>query len=154
MKLGSLFTKQLIFFDLRFTTKKQIISYIAEILEKDKRINNPQLFISDVYERESLGPTNMGLGVAIPHSKSEAILIPSIVFLRLEEAIKWEGNETPVKLVFLLAVPKESKGITHLEIISELAGLLMEDDFIALLNQTKDANEILTYLKNEIGGSE
>ena len=154
MKLDSLFTNEFIHLDVILTTKKQIIEYTADILEKNNRMNNRRLFIDDVYEREAIGPTNMGFGVAIPHSKSEAVTSPTIIFLRLKDSIPWEGNETPVRLIFLLAVPQKSEGITHLEVIAELAGLLMEEEFIELLNETLDANEIITYLKKEIGGNE
>jgi len=154
MKLDLLFTNEFIHLDVPLKTKKQIIEFSADILEKNNRMKNKQLFIDDVYKREAIGPTNMGFGVAIPHSKSEAVSIPTIIFMRLKDSIPWEGNETPVNLVFLLAVPEQSVGITHLEVIAELAGLLMEEDFIELLNETLDTKEIITYLKKEIGGNE
>jgi len=109
-------------------------------------------FIGDVFRREDIETTNMDMGVAIPHSQASAIEVTSIVLARLDEEINWEDYGEPVKIIFLLAVSPNDKGVEHLEVISRIAELLIDQKFIKFLRSTKNPKKLLRQMNKLIGG--
>jgi len=152
MDLRELMNENIINLNLKAKSKRKAINKIAKMLSKDNRINSLREFIADVYKREAMESTNMGIGVAIPHSKTIGIKKSSVALVRLNKEISWEDGGEPVKTIFLLAVSPEDKGVEHLEVISKIATLLIDDDFISLLNGTDDSKELLDRMDELVGG--
>ncbi|MGV3016297.1 fructose-specific PTS transporter subunit EIIC [Rothia sp. 88186D007BW] len=106
------------------------------------RFSNPQAVIEAALAREEKTSTAVGHGVAIPHARTAAVVTPTLAFARLPEGIDWKApDQSPVRLVFLIAVP-ESSGNEHLRILSTLARALMRDSFRQQLLTAPDQESV------------
>ena len=91
----------------------------------------------------------MGFGIAIPHGKSRTVKEPFVAFARLKDSVLWnEKEKNLVNLVFLIGVTEENQDVTHLRIISQLAGKLTDDEFIEKLQTLQETDEILHLFKS------
>ena len=138
--------------DMEVNTKENAIGELADMLYADGRINDRSIFIQDILEREKVETTDMGIGVAIPHGTSSAILKNSIAIGRLNDPIAWDNNEKSKKIsvIFLLAVCSENRDKTHLELISRIATLLIDDDFLDTLFHTNSKTVLLSKIQSSI----
>jgi len=97
-------------------------------------------------QREKLGSTGVGNGIAIPHGKLSGIKRITGVFARLETPVDFEAlDDQPVDLVFLLLAP-EGAGADHLKALSRIARVLRDGDTVAKIRGTKDASAIHAFL--------
>ena len=101
----SIINEELIEIDANLNNKEEVITHFAEILDDQKRLSNKDLFIHDVYEREEEMSTSMGLGVAIPHTQSDSVKDPSLVFIKLKNPIDW-NTDNNVQLILVLPYQK------------------------------------------------
>ena len=151
MNLGKMMSRSIIDLQLDASSKKDAIMQMSNMLFEDGRLSSRAMFIEDVYTREELETTNMDMGVAIPHSKSQAIKKTSVALARLKNEISWEDYGEPVKIIFMLAVSPNDKGTEHLEVISKIAELLIDDKFLKMLKKTKNINKILKRINKLVG---
>ena len=125
MELTELLTPESIVSNLKVTSKKQVLQElskrIAKIIDCDER------FIVDVLlEREKLGTTGVGDGIAIPHGKLGSLKKLHGFFARLERPVDFDSvDERPVDLIFLLLAP-ESAGSDHLKALARISRLLRD----------------------------
>lgn len=152
MKFQEITNTNLINLKLEANTKREAIFALANLLYENHRINNLTGFIENVYKREKLESTNMGGGIAIPHSISDFVNKASIVIGRFDNPVDWEDGEDPIQYIFLFAVSPLEKGITHLELISEMAVLLIDEDFINFLHETNDEETLFNKMNELLGG--
>ena len=110
----------------------------------------PEREIFDVIlQREKLGSTGVGHGIAIPHGKLDSVDKLFGIFARLENPIDFEAlDDQPVDLVFLLLAP-ESAGADHLKALSRIARVLRDNDLVAKLRATDSATAIYTFLNQD-----
>lgn len=128
-------------------SKEEVISYITEILDKEKRITSKEDTFKGYVEREGQCTTGIGFGIAVPHCKVESIVNPTIVYLTLKSPIDWQAlDDKPVNVVIGLAIPKKDEGTLHLEILSRLASNLMEDEFKDSLFSMTNKNDLIKFL--------
>ncbi len=141
--------ENLIQFDKNFgETKEEIIKELAKILDAEGRLKNHDQFLEAVYAREELSTTGVGYQVAIPHGVTDAVDIPSVVFARLENEVDWNSlDDQPVKLVFLIASPKNSDENYHLKVLASLSRRLLDEEFIGNLLRSTDKSFIIESLK-------
>lgn len=109
-------------------SKKRLIEIVSDLLA----VNLPQLSAQEIFEslinREKLGSTGLGKGVAIPHGRMHGLEKPVCAFIRLEQAIDYDAADNqPVDLVFALLVPEESTE-EHLQVLSMIAELFSDQD--------------------------
>ncbi|MCW7556200.1 PTS IIA-like nitrogen regulatory protein PtsN [Endozoicomonas gorgoniicola] len=118
-------------------SKKKILETIAEqISEHVPAINAKDLF-NNLINRERLGTTGLGNGIALPHCRSKACPEPTGLFIRLSEPVDFDAvDREPVDLIFALIVPEESTQ-EHLDILKALAQRFTDD---YLLGQIRSAN--------------
>ena len=129
MKISDMMSKKTIELGLEAKSKEEAIKSLSDKLHENNRLSSAANFYDDVMKREGLESTNMGIGVAIPHGKSESVITPSLTIARLRQAIPWDEAE-PVKVIILLAVPSALQGTAHLETIAKIASLLLEKSFV------------------------
>lgn len=130
--------------------KEDIINILANSLEKTGDLVNKNIFIEDIFKRESQGITGLESGLAIPHGKSMGVKNTSLAIARLKQPIKWETLDgDPVDLIVLFAVTLEDKNDTHIKILSKVAGNLAEDENVKFLKEVQDKNEIIKILGKE-----
>jgi fructose PTS system EIIA component len=156
MFLDEVITEETILFDLDAATKDEVLGKMAQRLFETGRIDDYDVFLCDVLEREKIESTDMGIGVTIPHGKSIAVQKTSVVIGRLTKPIRWkeeqEEEEKPVFAIFLLAVPSsDENGSMHLELISKVATLLIDDDFVETLRTTPSEKTLLQTIETYLG---
>lgn len=96
----------------QFTSRDEAIRQLATRLVALGKIADADTFLADVFHRESLGPTALGEGLAVPHGKSAAVKEAAFAVATLCEPLAWEGVDGPeeVELIFLLAIPPHKRG--------------------------------------------
>lgn len=147
MEIADILTPDGVMPDLRASSKKQIIQEIAK--QASEVTGQPERTIFDVLmEREKLGTTGVGNGVAIPHGKLAGLNKLHGLFARLERPVDFQSiDERPVDLIFLLLAPK-SAGADHLKALARVSRLLRDKRACEKLRGT-DTKEALFALLTE-----
>lgn len=153
MNFNNLINNNLILLDSNSSNKTEVIEKLVDLLDENGALINKHEFLKAVLLRETKSPTGLEDGLAIPHGKSSSVKTPKIAAARLKNKIKdWESvdESNEVDLIFLIAIPDSEKGTTHIEVLSNLTTLFMEDGFIDSLRNAKNKDEFLNIiLKNE-----
>ncbi|WP_112321028.1 PTS IIA-like nitrogen regulatory protein PtsN [Oceanibium sediminis] len=130
---------------LRVQSKKRLFQEIAQATA-DRLPIEAETVISVLMERESLGPTGVGHGVAIPHGRLEGLEQVMGLFFKLETPVDFDSvDRMPVDLVFVLLAPKAA-GAEHLKALARVSRLLRDEDTRAKLRSTSDAQAIFHIL--------
>ncbi|MDO9628478.1 MAG: PTS sugar transporter subunit IIA [Acholeplasmataceae bacterium] len=136
----------LIHIDLKSLTKDGVLFELAHYLHKENRIADTKLFLDDIYEREAIVSTGIGMKIAIPHAKSKHVLIPSVIFGKSEKGIEFNSLDSkPAHLFFMIAMPEDSAN-QHLKVLALLSRKLMHESFREALMQAKTKEEVLALL--------
>jgi PTS system nitrogen regulatory IIA component len=123
--------------DLDASSKKRLFEQIGLVFENSRQIPRARVFDS-LFEREKLGSTGLGFGVAIPHGRIKALKEPVCAFVRTAAPIPFESPDgQPVNLVFAMLVPEHATE-AHLELLSELAQMFSDASLRDALAATPD----------------
>ena len=145
MDLSDLIGPSAILPALRANSKKQVLQLVAEKAAEVTGLPERELF-DTVLQRERLGSTGIGNGIAIPHGKLSGISRITGIFARLEQPVDFEAlDDQKVDLIFLLVAP-ESAGADHLKALSRIARLLRDGETVAKIRGTRDASAIHALL--------
>ncbi len=119
-------------------SKKEALRYLCNLLEENGYITNKNIFLEDVLRRETLGPTGMENGIAIPHGESEVAKVATIAVLRTKNDLVWESlDKKPIHLIFLMVVPSTNRNVQQLKMLSHLSAALTHQEVqTKLLNET------------------
>ncbi len=148
MALADLLQDQAIIPALRMNSKKQVLQEMSARAAKLTGVPEREIF-DVVLQRERLGSTGVGSGIAIPHGKLKQIKSICGVFARLETPVDFEAlDDQPVDLVFLLLAP-EGAGADHLKALSRIARLFRDPDLVAKLRSTESASALYACLTQE-----
>ncbi len=141
-----------VFPTLRVTNKKQLLEVIAE--KAGVLTSIPERVVFDtLLQRERLGSTGIGSGIAIPHSKFEGLSSLVGLFARIEKPIEFDSLDgEPVDLVFVLLAP-EGAGADHLKGLSKVARVLRNTAITAKLRATRDVDAIYALLTEQLAPS-
>jgi len=136
--------------NIKSNNKTDAIKELAALLKSTGTIADDEPVAKVVLEREELGSTGIGEGIAVPHGKSDAVDNVVAAFGRSEKGIdfKSEADNIPVHLVFLLVAPIGSSG-PHLLALARISRLLKSKDFHERLLKAKSKSEILEIFKSE-----
>lgn len=130
-------------------SKHQVLEQIAELFGKVYGVN-AGLVLEGLEEREALGSTGFGRGVAIPHARSGEISRPIVVLLRLEVPVEFAAADgMPVDLVFGLISP-ENAGATHLHALAALSRLVRDDDMHQALVDAPSSEALYSLVSNQL----
>ena len=123
--------------DLDVSSKKRLFEQIGLLFENSRQIPRARVFDS-LFDREKLGSTGLGFGVAIPHGRIKTLKEPVCAFVRPAAAIAFEAPDgAPVNLVFAMLVPEHATE-AHLELLSELAQMFSDAQLREALAGTQD----------------
>ncbi|MFT4000082.1 PTS IIA-like nitrogen-regulatory protein PtsN [Rhizobium sp. JAB6] len=148
MALADLLQQDAIIPALKANSKKQLLQELAAKASKLTGLPEREIF-DVVLQRERLGSTGVGNGIAIPHGKLASIKSIVGIFARLEAPVDFEAlDDQPVDLVFLLLAP-EGAGADHLKALSRIARVLRDQDLVAKLRATDSASAIYAFLNEE-----
>jgi PTS system nitrogen regulatory IIA component len=145
MELADLLSPDSVVANLRAANKKQALQDIAAAVTKIARLPERQIFEA-LLERERLGTTGVGQGVAIPHAKFAGLDRLYGVFARLEQPVDFEAiDERPVDLIFALLAPEDA-GAEHLKALARVSRLLRNAQICAKLRATQDQDALYALL--------
>ena len=140
--MSNLYSERLIAVNLEADSKDSAIEQLICMLDKENRINSLSEFRDSIYERENESTTEVGEYTAIPHGRSETVIENSVCIATLKKPVIWNfETKEEIDIIFMLAVKKDSSD-THIEILSELASKIMEEDFISNIKNSYSKNEI------------
>jgi PTS system fructose-specific IIA component len=151
VQIDSILNENLIDLDMHVTTKDEAICQLTHRLNKEGKVKQEEVFIKDVYLREAEGKTGIGGHIAIPHGKSDAVIITSIAVGRTQNDLSWETPDNlPVNFVILFAVRNVDKTTVHLKLLSQVATALADDDILHKLLTTQDKKEVIQLLSQNM----
>ncbi len=110
-----------------YKDKYDVIADLAKLAKE--KVTSVEEYLEGVKERESVMPTYIEYGVAIPHAKTEAVKEAFVVYEKLENGVVWGEDGELAHHIFMIGVPKEQFGNLHLKIIAELSKGLMKENF-------------------------
>ncbi len=147
MDIADLLTPDRIAWDLKASSKKRTLEKASELLASGMGAPDAPAVLAKLVERERLGSTGLGAGVAIPHGRCPGIEHSIGAFLRLDHPIEFEAIDgMPVDLVFALIVPAEATD-EHLRILAHLATLFHDRGLCAQLRAAEGPGELLELLR-------
>ncbi len=145
MDLSDLLRPEAVLSGLKAASKKQLLQILSEKASQLTGISERDVF-DTVMQRERLGSTGTGNGIAIPHGKLKDVKSITGIFARLEKPVDFESfDDEPVDIVFLLLAP-EHAGADHLKALSRIARILRDPDMVAKLRGTPDAAALYSFL--------
>ncbi|WP_075290975.1 PTS IIA-like nitrogen regulatory protein PtsN [Pararhizobium arenae] len=148
MALAGLLQQNAIIPAMKANSKKQLLQELAAKASKITGLPEREIF-DVILQRERLGSTGVGNGIAIPHGKLSHLGSIIGIFARLESPVDFEAlDDQPVDLVFLLLAP-EGAGADHLKALSRIARVLRDPDMVAKLRATDSASAIYAFLSDD-----
>jgi len=145
MEISDILSLQGVLANLKAGSKKQLLQELAAVAAKETGIHERTIF-DVLLERERLGSTGVGKGIAIPHGKLSDIDRLYGVFARLPSAVDFEAiDEQPVDLIFLLLAPADA-GADHLKALARISRLLRADDVCTRLRGSEHAEALFALL--------
>ncbi len=146
MKLADILNESCVVADIKGTTKKEILSELAETLKKAKLIDDTGSVVEIIMEREKLGSTGIGDGVAIPHGKMKKLGTILCVAGRSKEGVNFDAvDRQPVHIFFLVLAPEDSASL-HLKVLSRISKVLRDQSFRKKILKLTDAHDIYTNI--------
>lgn len=143
MRITDLLDKQSISLNGAPKDKKEALDQVVDLMAKSGKINDVEAYRQKVYAREEESTTGIGEGIAIPHGKCDAVTKPGLAAMVVKDGVDFDSLDgEPVHLIFLIAAPNTEDNI-HLDVLSKLSVLLMDEQFTADLLNAKSVDEFL-----------
>jgi PTS system fructose-specific IIC component len=119
---------------------------MADLMEKGGRITNKQEYINGLFKREEESTTAVGEGIAIPHYKGDAVSKPGLAAMVVPDGVDFDSaDDEPVYIIFAIAAPNTKENV-HLDVLSKLSVLMMDEGFIDSLRLAKSPDEFLNII--------
>ncbi len=135
--------------DLHVDSKQEAIDRLSGLLSTSGKVSDQTHFVKAVLEREKLGSTAIGAGIAIPHARANTVNEVSIAFARSDSGIDFNSVDgDPVHLIFLLAAPIES-GSLYLKLLARISRLLRYQDLIDDLKKATSKEEVVKIIASK-----
>lgn len=153
MSLENLISSDCVALDLRVSSKKQLFQDLARLILESSALESQNVVLRDVVaaamERERLGSTGVGSGVALPHARIDGIDRVYAAFARLETPLDYDSiDDRPVDLVVMLIAPSEASG-EHLRALAQVSRRLRREDVRARLRSAPNAESLHISLIND-----
>jgi len=138
----------MIFLDIPGKTKEEVIrELVNRITEKKAVLKNPDQFYEEVLERERLGSTGIGEGVAIPHARTDNVGKMIVVFARTRDAIDFNSDDKrPVRLLFMIAVPV--RGLkSYLTTLAKISRIVRQEKVRRMLLEASSPEDVIRVIQ-------
>jgi mannitol/fructose-specific phosphotransferase system IIA component (Ntr-type) len=147
MKIYKRLSAQHIFLNVPLKDKDEVIHFVADTFARDGLVTHARLLYDSLIERENTMSTGIGNGIGIPHAVSREAHDPSVLLIRLADAIDFEAlDKLPVDIILALVVP-ENRTHLHLQILAGISRLCKRAEFLDFVRQTHDANDLWQGIK-------
>ena len=124
-------------------TKSEALDQIIDLMVRSGKINDREAYRAQVYAREEESTTGIGEGIAIPHGKCDAVTKPGLAAMVIKDGVEFDSLDSrPGTLMFLIAAPN-TKDNVHLDVLSKLSVLLMDENFADNLRNAASVDEFL-----------
>lgn len=146
MRITELLDKNSISLTRTPKTKSEALDQIINLMVKSGKIRDREAYRKQVYAREEESTTGIGEGIAIPHGKCDAVIKPGLAAMVIRDGVDFDSLDgKPVTLMFLIAAPN-TKDNVHLDVLSKLSVLMMDENFADSLRNAKDVEEFLSII--------
>ena len=127
-------------------SKSEALDQIVDLMVKSEKINDKEAYRKQVYAREEESTTGIGEGIAIPHGKCDAVTKPGLAAMVVKDGVEFDSLDgEPVTLMFLIAAPNTEDNI-HLDVLSKLSVLLMNEEFTESLRNASSVEEFMSII--------
>ena len=127
-------------------SKSEALDQIVDLMVKSEKINDKEAYRKQVYAREEESTTGIGEGIAIPHGKCDAVTKPGLAAMVVKDGVEFDSLDgEPVTLMFLIAAPNTEDNI-HLDVLSKLSVLLMNEEFTESLRNATSVEEFMSII--------
>ena len=145
MNIADIISKEAVFDDVQAASKRELVQCLSDRIANLSGLDERVIFDA-VWERENLGSTGYGEGVAFPHARIEGLDKVCAVFARLDEPVDFDSLDgKPVDLVFMLISP-ENSGADHLTALAALSRILKAEGSCEKLRKARSVDEIYAIL--------
>lgn len=146
MKIRDLLAVESIDLNGKVTGKNEALDAMVALMAKSGKINDVEKYRKGVYAREEEGTTGIGEGIAIPHCKSDVVSKPGLAAMVIKDGVDFDALDgEKVSLIFLIAAPNTEDNV-HLDVLSKLSVLLMDENFTSGLRNAKTVEEFLSVI--------
>jgi len=148
VEISEMLSNEMIFLDIPGKTKEAVIrNLINRVTEKKAVFRDPNAFYEEVLERERLGSTGIGEGVAIPHSRTDNVKDMIIVFARTANPINFNSDDKrPVRLLFMIAVPV--RGLkSYLTTLAKISRIVRQEKVRQMLLKAVSPDEVISIIQ-------
>lgn len=143
--IAPLLTPATTLLDISFSSKKKLFEHAAELFARTHGLRASDIF-SSLFERERLGSTALGYGIAIPHGRIKGLQDAAGAFYRLSAPLEFDAPDNqPVSLCFVLLVPKDANE-AHLQILGELAQLFGDERMRARMLEAAAPSDLIALV--------
>ena len=146
MRITDLLDKRSISLDAAPADKKATLDMAVELMAKSGKLSDVEQYRAQVYTREEESTTGIGEGIAIPHGKCDAVKTPGLAAMVIKNGVDYDSLDgEPVTLLFLIAAPN-TKDNVHLDVLSKLSVMLMDENFTTSLRNAESVEEFLQII--------
>lgn len=146
MRITDLLDKNSISLNAAPADKKETLDLAVKLMAKSGKLSDVEKYRAQVYAREEESTTGIGEGIAIPHGKCDAVKAPGLAAMVIKNGVEYESLDgEPVTLLFLIAAPN-TKDNVHLDVLSKLSVMLMDENFTTALRNAKSVEEFLQII--------
>ena len=146
MRITDLLDVRSVSLDAAPKSKQEAIDTAVALMVKSGKINDEEAYKKQVYAREEESTTGIGEGIAIPHGKCDAVDRPGLAAMVIREGVDFDSLDgAPVTLLFLIAAPNTEDNV-HLDVLSKLSMMLMDEAFTENLRKTETPEQFLTII--------
>ena len=146
MRITDLLDERSISLDAVPADKKATLDMAVELMAKSGKLMDVEQYRAQVYAREEESTTGIGEGIAIPHGKCDAVKTPGLAAMVIKNGVDYDSLDgEPVTLLFLIAAPN-TKDNVHLDVLSKLSVMLMDENFTTSLRNAKSVEEFLQII--------
>lgn len=143
MRITELLKKDSVSLGVRVDSKDAAINYLVDLHARVGNITDKAVFKEGIVKREESGSTAIGEGIAIPHAKNKAVTKAGLAAMTVPEGVDYDSLDgQPTNLIFMIAAPEGDSDV-HLEVLSRLSMLLIDEDFRKELLASKNVDEFL-----------
>ncbi|MDO4438910.1 MAG: fructose-specific PTS transporter subunit EIIC [Eubacteriales bacterium] len=146
MRITELLDRRSIALDKTPKSKQEALDMAVELMAKSGKISDIEAYRKQVYLREEESTTGVGEGIAIPHGRCDAVNAPGLAAMVIKDGVDFDSlDDQPVTLLFLIAAPN-TKDNVHLEVLSKLSAMLMDEDFVDSLKNVQSVDEFMKII--------